>query len=674
MQGSYYTNSFADGLFAQSSSDERKYWGFCLFQKWVVAAPLAELQTIFGENMLRCLTNQLSSKRENLQGVVVDSLRAIQRRGSNEPDAIPELLLSMLESSNYVSFTKTAEKLLSQASPTHFHEITIDFEGLIDDPSLIEEKGIGAYRQTLADLLVTVIRSSPSPDTTEPSLALFREMVCSILQMFAVYAYFDGAAAPHSKPVTEATRNMFRSRITSCLTNVMTKDPDLTFHPYNLVRFLHPKEGSRQPLFSQSADKDVSEAVDQGWKTLQTVRAEESNSFNQAFVILYATTILQVYNGEADALAILNELQEHRHNLAENSSSGHADAADGILEIILSLMSKPSLLFRRLGKEVFSAFTSTISKNGIASMIRILETLEDVAGQDDLFDKDDWDTNVEIVDVEDDTDVQEVGESEEETSFTGDGSSEHSDDGDAAAGRDDVLEAKLAELLGTRLVGDDNVAAEEDEGESDEDMDDEQMEALTPYIENTFKEQGKESSKKKEKKEAKEAIIQLKSRVLELVEIYVKQQPLDVKVLKIIKPLLLLINSTSSKQVSERSSNLMREASRGYKLKPELDHSDPHDGTKEVGTFAKTLLPEVHELALQAGSNAYGNACSQASLLLVKVLLNNGGGSIRDVLDQYSSTCERALVDSTCKYRVGFHLDFHNWAQSARDIICKLER
>ena len=614
--------------------------------------------------MLRCLTNQRASNERNLHGIAGESLKAIQRRGSTEPGSIPTILRAILNTSNHAIFIKSAERLLSLASPGYFKEIIPIFGALIDDPPANEGTNINAFRQTLADLLVTAIRSKSPLDGAESSFALFREMACSILHMFALYAYVDGAVSS-SNPLTETTRNMFRSRITSCLTTLVTKDPDPSFHSYKLLTIVSPKKSTQKLLFSQSADKQVLETVRQGWKTLEKLSAEKVSSFNQAFMALYAITILQVYNGEADAVAIMDELQEYHRALRGEKNSNHTEAADGILEIILSLMSKQSLLFRRLATQLFSAFSSIITEEGLGSMIRVLETREDIAGQDDLFDKDNEDDDVEMVDAND-SNVQEVDEQETTSSEEG-GSIPNGSIGAAETVRDEALEAKLAELLGTRRL--DSSTVPEDEEESDEDMNDEQMEALTPHIEKTFRERGKAWSKKKERQDAKEAIVLLKCRVLELLEIYIKQQPLDSKALGIIKPLLLLMQSTTSKQARGGASNIIREAARRYKLSSETQSQD-----ETVGRLARTLLPEIHELALRQGPNVYSISCSSASILFVKVMLGNGGGSIRDVLDQYSRTCERALKESGCKYRPSFHLDLHNWLQAARETIGKLER
>ena len=656
-------------MFAQSSSDERKYWGFCLFQKQVLAAPRASLQYIFGKNLLRCLGNQLASKERILHGVAEESLKAVQRRGISEPSTIPTILRATLGTIHYTSFIKPAEKLLNLAEPNQFEEIVSLFGELTNDPLADEDKTISAARQVLADLLVMVVRSGAPADNvggTAQSLAPFREMVSQILQMFGRYAYTD-IVVPPSKPVTEATRSMFRSRITSCLTSLITKDPDPSFYPYNLLNTLSSREAEQRLLFAKSADNEVREIVYRGWKTLKKMIHEETGSHDQAFIALFAITILQIYNGEADAVSILDELQECRNTLVEANDQDQAQAADAVVEIILSLTSRPSLLFRRIAKQVFSAFSSMITENGLESMIRVLGTREDVSGQDDLFDRDDVDVDAEMIDAsEDSSEAQEIDDDEMASSSGDTSSSDGSDHDTATTRRDEVLEAKLSELLGTRKIDGDVTIAEEDES-TDEDMDDEQMEALTPYIENTFKERGKVADKKKERKEAKEAIVQLKCRVLELLEIYIKQLPKDSKVLGIIKPVLMLIRSTTNKQVSERASNIIREASKGYKLRLETNSHD-----LAMGKLARTLFPEIHELILLEGSNAFANSCSQASLLLSKVMLGNGGCTIRDILDQYSSTCEKALRDPKCKYRISFHLDFHNWALSAREVLGKL--
>ena len=222
-----------------------------------------------------------------------------------------------------------------------------------------------------------------------------------------------------------------------------------------------------------------------------------------------------------------------------------------------------------------------------------------------------------------------------------------------------AFDAKLAQALGTKRA--DQALEDGDDSESsDEDMDDDQMEALDIHLEKVFSERKKMTNKKTERKQAKETIIIFKSRVLELLEIYIKDQYLGTLSLDLILPLLGLIRATTSKQVAEKAGNLVREYCKLYKLKDTITAGKAFSAEAVTG-----LLKAVHEAAAREGSNAYSNACSQASLLLAKVAITNGG-NVSQIVDCYASTQKTFMTDPACKIKTSFFTEWLNWCTSAR--------
>ena len=264
--------------------------------------------------------------------------------------------------------------------------------------------------------------------------------------------------------------------------------------------------------------------------------------------------------------------------------------------------------------------------------------------------------DVEIVDMEDAT----SGSSEEDgdsSDTDSDGTSESTEsDSDANDAELAAFNAKLAQALGTRPGNEDLTA--EDSGRSDEDMNSEQMEALDDHLKEVFRERKKVKSKKTEKKDAKETIVNFKCRVLDLLEIYVKQQHGNRLALSLLLPLLQCIRKTTDKQVSKQACNAMREYARVCKS----------DGvpTIEDTNAIFDLLKSVHAEAMKEGSNAYVSACSQASLLLVKVLVAHDRECFRRVLRIYADTQEKAFFDANCKVKPALFTDWQNWFTTAR--------
>lgn len=261
-----------------------------------------------------------------------------------------------------------------------------------------------------------------------------------------------------------------------------------------------------------------------------------------------------------------------------------------------------------------------------------------------------------------------------------DDDSEDEDDdskGDAVDGAEEVEEeeeeeaendesaasdAKLAKTLGTRRA-DEDLLMKDIEESSDEDMDDDQMAALDVHIANIFRERKNAPNKKTQRKEAKETIILFKSRVLDLLETYIKAEYETIQPLSLLSPLLSLIRTTTHKPLADKTCSIVRTYSKLYKL---ATNPSTRLHPAEIN-IAKATLDDVHTAAGREGSNAYGAACSQASLLVAKVLIN---AEEKDcVVDAYARLQNRFLGDRTCHVRTAFFSDWLNWCTSARRVL-----
>jgi DNA polymerase phi len=107
------------------------------------------------------------------------------------------------------------------------------------------------------------------------------------------------------------------------------------------------------------------------------VKHDDSNSKDaniQAFRLVYSLTILQVYNGDADAVSMLDELAFCYTKFwgdKKSKKEDKSDASNALVEILLSFASKPSKLFRRMSEQVFGVFASQITADGLQSLISV---------------------------------------------------------------------------------------------------------------------------------------------------------------------------------------------------------------------------------------------------------------------------------------------------------------
>lgn len=284
-------------------------------------------------------------------------------------------------------------------------------------------------------------------------------------------------------------------------------------------------------------------------------------------------------------------------------------------------------------------------------------TKENIVGQEEMFDgNNDDDLDDEMSDVEE-VDMKDAEAAKDESSQGKDSDEEASSSGESVDEELAEFDAKLAQALGVRTM-----EVSHDNGQSsDEDMNDEQMEALDSHLETVFRERKKVVSEKIQKKEAKETIVNFKCRVLELLDIFVKRCYTSYLALNLLSPLLTAIRITKSPLVSSKALDLIRKYSQ--LCKKEKVPSSTVEAHKDA---ILGLLKEIHEQATKEGSNAYASACSQASLLVVKVLTSQNRESLKMVLRVYTKTQEQALFDPKCRVKTSFFSDWLNWCSSAQ--------
>ena len=270
------------------------------------------------------------------------------------------------------------------------------------------------------------------------------------------------------------------------------------------------------------------------------------------------------------------------------------------------------------------------------------------------------DSDVDEVDATDSadsgrTDLDDTGSGSSDSSQSS-ASSEPSVHGGADESDDETetFNAKLAQALGTKA--DENGSEAESDSSSDEAMDDEQMAKLDTHLELMFKERKVAKDRKSERKGAKDAIVNFKCRVLELLEIYIRHRHADAKCLKLILPILILARTSTSPLVSRKACGLVREYSRFCK----------GEGVPKTEQLHPTLdlLRDIHNEAGNQASNAHASACSQASLILVRSLARHEKRSLREVIKIYASTHEKALFDQDFVVKTAFFLDWLNWSMS----------
>lgn len=511
-------------------------------------------------------------------------------------------------------------------------------------------------RVILGDYILSIVRHVNMPEDSD--IAGWIGKV--ILPVVAKVAYGNDLLC--TPPLSEKTRTLFRNRLMSIFGHVLSDLNGFTY-PCELLQSFTPD--------AVGMDDDIEAAKDQAVSTMKKIlkKSDKSNSNEkpplQALALLYSLVIFQLYNGEPEAISILDELKLCYDKLIRHKESNdtEVDASEVLVELLLSFLSKPSALLRKVTQHVFSAFMGDITSGGLKLMTDVLESSESLRGQQDLFDNeqedeaqseedeenDEMDSDVEVIDMNGDEGHlnghlnEDSDEDEEETE-------ESQDENDEEAQK---LDDALAKALGTHRLDQD---LKEEESDSDADMTDSEMMALDSKLVEIFSQRKKAPNKKQEQKDAKETMVNFKSRVLDLLDIYVKKQAGNNLALGLLLPLLQLIRTTKTKQLAERAYNIIlafSKASKSAKKDPsELNLSEQIK-----------LLKAIHLEASQDPSNMFAKAASSASLLIASSLYRADRGSIKKIAKAYMET-QVAWVSGEVKMQTVFFDQWNNWCQS----------
>jgi hypothetical protein len=184
---------------------------------------------------------------------------------------------------------------------------------------------------------------------------------------------------------------------------------------------------------------------------------------------------------------------------------------DVLVEVLLSLLAKPSAVLRDVVERVFRAFAASITPEGVRSMLRVVtrskgrrhSSAKDGSDDSDDEDSDDEDSDEEEEEVEEDGGGDDEDDDEEE---------EDDDEEDAAPRK-----AQPPKAARDAVVDDDGEDSDDGAGMEDDAMF--KADAALAAVLSLSK------AEKSKKKAAAEALTHFKFRVLSLLEMFIKAQP-----------------------------------------------------------------------------------------------------------------------------------------------------
>lgn len=391
---------------------------------------------------------------------------------------------------------------------------------------------------------------------------------------------------------------------------------------------------------------------------------------NQGLALLYAVAILQLYNEEPDALEVLGDLKQCYASLSSKQKSD-AETSSILVEVLLSLVARPSSLLRQSSLRVFEAFTSLMSAESLQLLTDTLTAEENAKGQQALFQNEDEMEGVEegegsddeVLDGSDiDSDVEFVGmadangaEGEEEDDDEND-----SDDGEEEEEEDDQnlkeLDEALSKVLQSHRLDKDKDA---DSSDNDSDMSDSEMMELDDKLTEVFKQRVKKMNKKKDNKDAKETVINFKHRVLDFLAIYVEKEATNALAFSLLVPLLQCMQSTQNKAIASKACEVIIGFSQA--LRKVRGRKDSIANLKKDEQLE--LLQKIHAEVPKDLSHAYAKAASTANLIVISTLFYQDESNFPVIASLYAETMSKWVQEKT-PFQPSILTEWNSWMLS----------
>ncbi|KAK2057488.1 DNA polymerase phi [Colletotrichum caudatum] len=621
-----------DNFFAKNATEGQKFRGFLVFQKMLQSyADIDDLlDTLFSRNLMTCLINQAAQEDRFLHRAALKTCKVIEETSAAHPEATGIILDNLINNNGLYRFdvmtkSKTVDKILQHVKADTGEDIIQVLSGPVMKTSTTS-RDINAVKLDLRVYIEYIFRLT----TSAPEVAL---------QELTSLAYAKPIWIPENAHslVTELSR----SRLQSAFAKLSRKTEDSNYL-CTAVLSINPEyirmEGEMK--------KEVNSARERLEKLMKkSTSAGESASdevkIAQGLALLHAIAIFQLYNEEPDAFQLLSDLKEYQTRLQTDEEG----AAEFLVEILLSLVSQQSSLLREISQRVFDNFTTQVSPKALELLLDVLSADESAKGQQSLFD----DVNEDDMDVEDieddgeddsddeldsdvevDSDVEFVGLNtgdgeEEDEEEDEDEESEEEEEADAEDGKNlEALDDALSKILNSHRLDKDKDAETSDD---DSDMSDSDMLELDSKLAEVFKQRAKAApSKKKERKAAKESVVNFKRRVLDLLEIYVRNEAANPAALAVLQPLLQLVRTSTIKTVSDRAFELIKD----YQKKLRKARSGAAGGRKEDKRVdreeALEVLRGVYEELKAGETKAHARAAVPACLIAASSVFHAGKG------------------------------------------------
>ncbi|KAF7338414.1 hypothetical protein MVEN_02067200 [Mycena venus] len=673
-----------ESLFSATSSQERKYSGFQVFQRALPRVTEDNMPMLFTKNFMRSWINHLSHPDRYLHKVAKQAAD-IQTFVQKQPQLGFALILQLTGVNGSQQFdkltkSKTVESILASMNANGIKNYITHLVAHVNPPTDTNDadvQAINSRRGWIIDQLSALIRNGAVPKDDDWIMSILNWLALNGL--FVVKKKFEkspflGLHKVPSPPFSDSLRQQCRSRLLSCLADLNNQIRSLKLDENRTIKcpgiasdgefwvskvisgIDQLKEDTKRVVLLADSDetelalhKTVMETVEK----LRGVSGAQQEAAKGAELLLLGMLLQNYAEEQPDAdtatlevrliaevfrtyLIVLKDCidastrmffsakkgkSKKAQKVAEDSADAPLEPVDIMVDTIIGFLEKSTAYMRAVGNQVFYLISSSVQASTIDLILTQLERRNPA----------------ELADNDNDSEVAESGDEEDSNSDSESGSSEDiGDDESSDEGEvDPELRRKIAEVL--RVNGD--AASGDEDGDSEEElMDDEQMLAVDEQLVELLRMRG--SEKKGKDLDAQREATHFKNRVLDLVDTFIKKEPTSSHNIQLLLPLVELstITSADERHLTDKAKGILRTRIAKSKEIP----SDPN--IEEV----KTALSELHTRARKMHSPELLATLSQCSLYVAKILIEAGAqeavvNSYRESLEDFATRKNSAL-------------------------------
>ncbi|KAI0373319.1 hypothetical protein BV20DRAFT_963165 [Pilatotrama ljubarskyi] len=677
-----------ESLFASTSSSERKYWGFQVFQKALPRVSADDMPMLFTKNFMRSWINHLSNSDRYLHKAARQVAADIQNVVKGNPRIGFSLILQLTGVNGSRQFdkltkTKTVESILTSMDEEGIQSYIAYLLKQVDDEPSSETTDIQALntrRAWVVEQLASLIRNGAIPKSDSWIQTILDWLAVHGLCIITKKSEKSAILALRSVPtpvLSEELRKNCRDRLLGCLAeltaqttlvkeeNKATKAAgvasDGRFWVSRVLSTIEELEKDSKHVRPLSeVDEEEAELRQKAHQILARLKdvLEGQREAAKGVELLLSSILLHQYcadDDDTDSEALENCIdgasrmfpaeskkgKKSRKSMGEDKGKEKELPApiDVLVDTVIGFLEKGTAYMRAVANQVFSLLSSQVQESTIDLILTQLERRD----PDELMADDDED-------VEMDGDEDQEGEESEDDESSSSSSDEGEDEDEEEEGDEEAhleLRRKIEEALRVNGI---SAATGDSDDESEEDlMDDDQMLAIDEQLAAAFRARASEKGRRKDVDAQREAT-HFKNRVLDLIDVFVKKQPTSPLVIRLIFPLVELIVGTGpdEKQLADKATGILRNRIGKSKEVP----------SSVVKEDAAKALDELHNLARKASTPDILATLNQCSIYLSRVLLHHDGAepvlnayreSLMDFVGRKASRLNPPFIDDFVK-------------------------